>query len=179
MHRMPMTIPLFSRTLTLMLCLSIAPFIKANANSTVDADAPKGPVAPLFELTHNDQVVSLLEHRGRVVYIDFWASWCSPCRKSFPWMNDVLAKHENKGLSIVAINLDQNPDDAKAFLDDTRPNFVIAYDPSGSTAEDYRVMGMPSSYIIGRDGTLVWKHIGFRKKDKASIEKHLVSALEQ
>lgn len=142
------------------------------------ADSSEPVLAPAFELQGVNEVVSLEDYRGSVVYVDFWASWCTPCRKSFPWMNELQERHAGQGLKVVGINLDSNPADAKEFLEATRPNFVIAYDPEGQTATDYRVRGMPSSYIIGRDGKLVWQHIGFRKKDTGKLEKQLIAALE-
>ena len=142
------------------------------------ADPSEPALAPAFELRGINEIVSLEQHRGSVVYVDFWASWCKPCMKSFPWMNELQERHADKGLKVIAINLDSNPADAKSFLEATRPNFVIAYDPEGQTANDYQVRGMPSSYIIGRDGKLVWQHIGFRKKDTGKLEQQLIAALE-
>lgn len=136
-------------------------------------------VAPVFDLQGINNRVSLEDFRGSVVYLDFWASWCAPCLRSFPWMNELQARHEAAGLKVIAINLDANSADAKDFLEATRPNFVIAYDPDGQTAVDYRVRGMPSSYLIARDGTVSWQHIGFRTKDVGKLEKRLVAALEE
>ena len=136
-------------------------------------------MAPTFVLQGIDSQVSLEAYRGRVVYVDFWASWCAPCRQSFPWMNKMHAQHAKNGLQIIAINLDENPADANAFLQKSRPDFVIAYDPEGKSAIDYRVNGMPSSFVVARDGTLSWQHIGFRKKDASALEAHILSSLAQ
>jgi len=142
------------------------------------ADSSEPALAPAFELQGIDQIVSLDQYKGSVVYVDFWASWCGPCKKSFPWMNEMQERHADTGLKVVAINLDASSSDAKSFLEATRPNFVIAYDPKGQTASAYGVRAMPSSYIIGRDGRLKWQHMGFRKKDTKKIEKQLIAAME-
>lgn len=135
--------------------------------------------APDFTLDGLQGQVSLGEHRGKVVYLDFWASWCAPCRQSFPWMNELKARYGDKGLKIIAINLDKAREDSAAFLAATSPQFTIAFDPEGKIAERYRVMGMPSSYLIDRNGRLHHSHIGFRDKDKAALEQQLEELLQQ
>ena len=105
--------------------------------------------------------LKLEQYRGKVVYLDFWASWCRPCRHSFPWMNDMQKKYGADGLVIVAVNLDEQQADAVKFLHQTPADFTIVYDPQGKLAEQYQIIGMPSSFIIGRDGQVVKKHQGF------------------
>ena len=133
--------------------------------------------APDFSLSGPDGSVNLQDYAGQIVYVDFWASWCAPCRKSFPWMNDLLSTYEADGLKIVAINLDSTSSDAKEFLAATSPNFDIAFDPQANTAESYNVLGMPSSFLIDRNGDLLFSHVGFRKKDTTLIEKAIEKAL--
>jgi len=135
--------------------------------------------APAFQLPTNAESVSLEKLRGKVVYLDFWASWCSPCRKSFPWMNEIQSKYKNKGLVVVAVNLDKSKDKADEFLNDFETNFTVAFDPEGKTAEDYKVMGMPSSYLIDRNGQLHMSHIGFRKSDTDKLETNIRELLKQ
>ena len=135
--------------------------------------------APAFQLPTNAESVSLEKLRGKVVYLDFWASWCSPCRKSFPWMNEIQSKYKNKGLVVVAVNLDKSKDKADEFLNDFETNFTVAFDPEGKTAEDYKVMGMPSSYLIDRNGQLHMSHIGFRESDTDELETKIRDLLKQ
>ncbi len=135
--------------------------------------------APDFSLAGIDSQVSLAEKKGKVIYLDFWASWCAPCRKSFPWMNQLQARYADQGLEIIAINLDKSREDSQAFLAATHPEFTIAFDPQGETAESYQVMGMPSSYLIDRNGLLLHSHIGFRDKDKAALESQIEELLKQ
>ncbi len=120
--------------------------------------------------------VSLENLQGKVVYLDFWASWCKPCKKSFPWMRDMKAAYKDKGFEVVAVNLDKERELADAFLKQVDVNFIVAFDESGDTAAEYKLRGMPSSYLIGRDGKLYASHIGFREKDKSKME-HAIKQL--
>ena len=134
--------------------------------------------APAFELPTKTGTVSLQSMRGQVVYVDFWASWCKPCRKSFPWMNALQAKYRDKGLHIVAVNVDSDPEQVKRFLEKYPADFVVAYDADGKVAQQYQVKGMPSSYLIDKQGNIHAQHIGFREEDKASVESQIKRLLQ-
>jgi thiol-disulfide isomerase/thioredoxin len=129
--------------------------------------------APDFTLQGRDATISLSSYRGRIVYVDFWASWCTPCRKSFPWMNTMQRKYQKYGFTVLALNLDEDRSLAERFLQQTPAEFEIAFDPNGTTAERYSVDVMPSSYLVDRQGGLVAVHKGFRKKDTAMMEKQI------
>lgn len=133
--------------------------------------------APDFSFKIDTGTLTLEALRGKVIYLDFWASWCVPCRKSFPWMNQMHTQYGDQGLFILAVNLDKNPDLVTKFLDKYPAKFEIAYDASGDSAEQYKVIGMPTSYIIDRQGNIVDIHLGFREKDKAALEEKIRSAL--
>lgn len=134
--------------------------------------------APNFKLPTHKSEISLSSYRGKVVYVDFWASWCEPCRKSFPWMSEIQERY-GKELKVIAINLDQNRDDAIGFLKKLNPKFTVAFDPAGKIAEVYQVKGMPSSYLIDRNGRIVVSHIGFRGSDKEKLESHIEKLISQ
>lgn len=134
--------------------------------------------APNFKLPTFKSEISLSSYRGKVVYVDFWASWCEPCRKSFPWMNELQARYGND-LKVIAINLDQKRGDAVGFLKKLQPKFAVAFDPAGKTAEAYQVKGMPSSYLIDQRGRIVSSHIGFRGSDKEKLESHIEKLISQ
>jgi cytochrome c biogenesis protein CcmG/thiol:disulfide interchange protein DsbE len=130
-----------------------------------------GTPAPSFTLpTRTGATVSLDSLHAKVVLVDFWASWCDPCRKSFPWMSDLLERYGSKGLAIVAVNLDKKREAAEAFLQQHPAAFIIAFDPSGKTAQDFKVSAMPSSFVVGRDGTILYTHPGFDPKQTGGIE---------
>jgi len=126
--------------------------------------------APQFSLPGDSGDIRLSDLHGKVVYLDFWATWCAPCRKSFPWFNEIMARFKGQGLVIVAVNMDKDRKDVEKFLEKYPADFDIAYDPNGDVATQYDVMVMPSSYLIDRTGELYLAHAGFRDKDKASLE---------
>lgn len=128
-------------------------------------------------VAHADDALQLDRFRGKVVLVDFWASWCEPCRHSFPWLNAMQAKYADRGLVIVAVNVDRVRGDAERFLREVPASFEIAYDTSGALASHYEVPGMPSSYVFGPDGALISKHIGFRKAAREEREAELETAL--
>ena len=116
--------------------------------------------------------------RGKVVYIDFWASWCGPCRQSFPWMAQLHGSLAKEGLVILAVNVDQERADADRFLASYAAPFNVVFDPKGTQAERYHVKGMPTSVLIGRDGKVLMTHEGFRIKERDSLEKTIRAALQ-
>ena len=131
-----------------------------------------------FDLDTLDGKINLKELKGKVVYLDFWASWCSPCRKSFPWMNKLHSKYESQGLEIIGVSLDGKRKHTETFLKKTPALFTIALDPDGVVADDYKVQVMPTSYLIGRNGELLWEHKGFRTKQQDKLEDAIASALK-
>lgn len=131
-----------------------------------------------FELPTDKGKISLQQFSGLVVYVDFWASWCAPCQKSFPFMNELHTKYSEKGLRIIAINVDKDRADVTIFLRKNPAQFLIAFDAAGQTPKQYQVKGMPSSYLIGRDGRLITIHQGFKSADRETIERSIQEALK-
>ena len=121
----------------------------------------------------------LKANHGKVIYLDFWASWCGPCRKSFPWMNQMLEKYEAKGFRVITVNLDREKKLAHDFLKEFPANFPIIYDAEGKTAEQYQLKGMPNSFIINRAGEVVTVHVGFRQKKRQQYEQEIQTLLNQ
>lgn len=119
------------------------------------------------------------DHTGKVVVLDFWASWCVPCRRSFPWLNAMHEKYADDGLVIVGVNLDLERVEADRFLAEFPASFKIVYDEKKALAKQFDVIAMPSTYVIGRDGEVVEQHLGFKVKKQAEYEAAMVSALAQ
>jgi thiol-disulfide isomerase/thioredoxin len=137
-----------------------------------------GEPAPSIALPDADgRTIELAKLRGRVVYVDFWASWCGPCKRSFPWMNEMADKYGASGLTIVAINLDKKREDAQRFLQLAPARFAIAYDPAGTTPVAFAVKAMPSSYLVDAAGKIALVESGFRDERKGEVEERIRAAL--
>lgn len=119
------------------------------------------------------------DHAGKVVMVDFWASWCVPCRRSFPWLNMMHEKYADDGLVIVGVNLDLERAEADRFLAEFPASFKIVYDENKALAKQFEVIAMPSTYVIGRNGKVIEQHLGFKVKKQAEYEAAIVSALAQ
>ncbi|NOU20170.1 MAG: TlpA family protein disulfide reductase [Methyloglobulus sp.] len=126
---------------------------------------PTCNVSPIGE----SQSTDLSQYKGQVIYVDFWASWCGPCAKSFPFLNEMHEQLKGQGLQIVGVNLDENPDEAKAFLAKYPASFTVVADVSKQCAKDFQVKAMPSSYIIDRKGVVHHVHLGFRPGEAKEV----------
>jgi thiol-disulfide isomerase/thioredoxin len=133
---------------------------------------PSCTVSSIGETT----TVTLNQYKGKVLYVDFWASWCGPCVKSFPFLNEMHGQLKDQGLQVIGINLDENADDAKAFLTKIPASFTVVTDASKQCAKDFEVKAMPSSYIVDRKGIVRHIHLGFRPGEANEI-KELVGKL--
>jgi thiol-disulfide isomerase/thioredoxin len=121
--------------------------------------------------------LDLASHQGEVVVVDFWASWCKPCRQELPWLAQMQAKHGAKGLTVLTVNLDRDRADADEMLASLGVDLPVVHDPEGKLAEAHKLEGMPTSLIYGRDGTLRATRIGFMPEDAAKFEALLVDLL--
>ena len=121
----------------------------------------------------------LAKYKGQVVYLDFWASWCVPCRKSFPWMNEIHKKYEQQGLKVLTINLDADRANADEFLAKYPAQFSVLYDSAGLSARKFKVKGMPSSYLVNKEGKVVSVHVGFFKDKIAEYEQEIEALLAE
>lgn len=131
-----------------------------------------GPVAQAADL-------DLSAYRGKVVYLDFWASWCGPCKQSFPWMETLKDTYDRQGLTVIAVNLDMDRADADKFLNRFHPNFEVRFDPKGKLATFYKVHAMPSSVLIDRHGVTRFTHEGYRAVDSAAYEAQVQKLLAE
>jgi cytochrome c biogenesis protein CcmG/thiol:disulfide interchange protein DsbE len=109
-----------------------------------------------------DSPFNLEDYHGKVVVLDFWASWCVPCRRSFPWLDEIQEKYAADGLVVIGVNMDADQSDAESFLREYPVEFKILQDPDGALARRFDVIAMPSSYVIGRDGQTAARHLGFK-----------------
>ena len=108
------------------------------------------------------QNYSLKQFRGKVLYVDFWSSWCGPCAQSFTFLNELDRDLKSQGLQVIGINLDEAGEDAKSFLEQHPASFHIVTDAAQQCAKDFGVKAMPSSYLVDRKGIIRYVHLGFR-----------------
>ena len=123
------------------------------------------------------ETFDLNQYQGKVIYLDFWASWCKPCRKSFPWMNDLQRKFPGDSFQVVTINVDRKSEDMMTFLQHVPAEFTIYHDPSGKMAQKFQLPAMPTSFIIDKQGKTVNKHIGFYSDKTAEVEAEIEALL--
>lgn len=142
--------------------------------------ANSGDVAPECSATDSgNNTLNLKNYRNKVVYLDFWASWCPPCKQSFPILNQLHSELNTKGFEVIAINLDENQDDASEFLASESVNFSIFFDQQGKCPEAYQVAAMPSSYIIDKQGVIKKVYLGFDAENEAQIRATVSALLDE
>lgn len=125
----------------------------------------------------DDTIIDLDDYRGKVVVVDFWASWCVPCRRSFPWLDEMQSKYGEQGLIVIGVNMDADPSEAESFLQEFPVHFRIVRDADGTLARRYDVIAMPSSYVIDRSGNIAARHLGFKTARLHEYEATLLAVL--
>lgn len=137
--------------------------------------------APAFSLPdiYSGESKNLEQYRGKVIYLDFWASWCGPCRQSLPLLNKLRSELGEGNFEVIAINLDENPEDGKRFLEKYPVSYPVLTDNSGDTPQKYQLSGMPTSYIIDQKGNLRGAHQGFRSGDIEKIRDSVNALLQE
>ncbi len=136
-----------------------------------------GAVAPDFHLLPyaGTQPVDLSADRGKVVLVDFWASWCSPCRQSLPLYNGLQADFAASDFAILAVGVDEDTAAARTFLREHPVKYTVLQDPKGDVAQAFGLKGMPSSYLIDRAGVVRHIHIGFEPKDIDALKREIAA----
>lgn len=159
----------------------LATFLMLGMSQASAGDPPVGGVSPikkcLPQSLGSETTFDWQQYKGKVLYIDFWASWCGPCRASFPFMND-LQKEFAGELVVLGLSVDASKADAESFLEKTPAEFSLAIDSEGVCPKEFAVKGMPSTYILGPNGELLYSHKGFRKSDKEKLREKVVEILQ-
>lgn len=132
-----------------------------------------------FSAMDHQQTMSLHNYQGKVVYLDFWASWCGPCLESFPFMNQLHTDLHSQGLEVVAVNLDEDLADGQSFLAQHPPKFTVVADADQQCARQLALKAMPSTYLIDRKGIIRATHLGFRAGEAAEFRKTVEAVLQE
>lgn len=116
---------------------------------------------------------------GQFVYVDFWASWCPPCKKAFPWMSIMHSAFKREDLNIIAVCLDRDVSKGVRFVEESKAPFPIIYDPKGELAKLFEIGGMPTSFLFDRSRHIISKHTGFTENDGRLLEREWRELLQQ
>jgi thiol-disulfide isomerase/thioredoxin len=155
----------------------IALLLVAALAGTARATAPGDVAPPLALASAGGEQVTLDALRGKVVYVDFWASWCTPCKRSFPWMAEMQRKYGEQGFVVLAVNVDKRRADAERFLQAVPAPFTVVFDDTGRAPAAWDVKAMPTSVLVDATGRVVAVESGFRDERKAEVEARIRAAL--
>ncbi|MDI9245744.1 TlpA disulfide reductase family protein [Marinobacter sp. CHS3-4] len=130
--------------------------------------------APDFTLkSRQGENLRLEDFRGQVVMLNFWASWCGPCRQEMPLMDDIYEQYKDLGFTVLAVNVDENREEAHRFLDKVPVSYPILYDPESQVSEQYNVQAMPTTVMIDRNGNARFLHHGYKPGYEDEYEKQI------
>jgi cytochrome c biogenesis protein CcmG, thiol:disulfide interchange protein DsbE len=159
---------------------SIAFILGALAFSIQPTAASISKLAPNVAVhTADGATVRLADYKGKVVLIDFWASWCPPCKTSFPALDAIYREYQPKGLEVLAVNVDERRHDADTFLEAHPHRLTVLYDPKGLSPEAFGVKGMPSSFLIDRAGNIRFTHMGYSGNVDDSYRQEIAQLLSE
>ena len=149
------------------------------SDDTTTRDAIPAPEFSLPAIANAEGVISLASYKGAVTYLDFWASWCGPCRLSLPALDEIYQELAPMGLKVTAISVDVVEEDAWDFLARYPVTYPVAIDTEGSVPKAYGVNGMPSGYLIDREGRVRAVHVGFKRGDEDALRAEILQLLEE
>ena len=144
--------------------------------------AEQGQLAPAFELPgihRATESIALTDYRGQVVWLDFWATWCAPCKQSLPAFEKIYEELGPRGFTVIGVNVDERPKRVVGrFVAGMQLSFPLVSDRNLETSRAYGVQTMPTAFLIGADGHVIHEHTGFRKGDSKLTRELIVQALD-
>ena len=145
--------------------------------TTIVASIPATPAPDLPLAADTGSSIRISDLKGQVALIDFWASWCIPCRTSFPALDALHKELRDKGFTVIAVNVDEDRQKADQFLASRPHTMTIAFDPQGKAADAFKLKGMPSTIVIDRRGNIRFTHMGYTEKTLAQFRAEVLQLL--
>ena len=141
--------------------MALTTVILATANAAAD------PPAPGFSLpARGGATIDLAQYKGQVVMINFWASWCVPCRQEMPLLDSIYKKYKPLGFTLLSVNVEPEQKDAESFLKQTPVSFPVVFDAKSKVSSLYNVQGMPTTVFIDRKGNVRMMHVSYKTGDE-------------
>ncbi len=145
----------------------------------VAAREVSGP-APDFTLkSRSGENIKLSELRGQVVMLNFWASWCGPCRQEMPLLEQIYRRYQPLGFTLLGINVDEDPQAAEALLKEIPVSFPVLFDSRNQVSEEYGLVAMPSTLMVDRDGQMRFVHLGYQPGFEDDYERQIKALIRE
>ena len=136
--------------------------------------------APAFSLPDlTGKKIQLKDYRGRLVFLNFFATWCGPCQEEMPGMDRLFRAYRDKGLVVLAVNMEQSAKTVRPFVQELKLSFPVLLDAEGSVSHDYGIRALPVSFLVGRDGNLLWRAMGGREWDTPEMQSYIGQAVAE
>lgn len=149
------------------------------ASLAANAEVLKGPAANFTLIDRNGKAVSLAQFKGEVVMLNFWASWCKPCRQEMPLLEQLYKRYKALGFTLVGVNVDEDSAKGAALLQDVPVTFPVVFDAKSEVSTLYKLQGMPSSIFIDRQGQLRYLHTGYMPGDEQEYDKQVRALIKE
>ena len=163
--------------LRIMLATAATAALAFSVSIASEATAERSP-APDFTLkSSSGENIKLSELRGQVVMINFWASWCGPCRQEMPLLDELHARYSPMGFTMLGVNVEKDSSKARALLKDLPVEFPILFDQKNQVSKDYDVIAMPSTVLVDRDGNIRYIHRGYKPGDENTYQDMIRSVI--
>ena len=166
--------------LVILSLLTSAMALSGDRNNVITLDPPQSaPEWTLPAIQNSDGELSMSDFRGQITYVDFWASWCGPCRLSLPALNQLKNQFKNRPVQFLAVSIDVVEEDAWDFLSRYSVDYPVVIDTDGDIARLFEVNGMPSGFLVDADGMVREVHVGYKRGDELKLAESIKKMLAE
>ncbi|MEI8572116.1 TlpA family protein disulfide reductase [Methylomonas sp. EFPC1] len=144
-------------------------------SAEIGSSVPSCPATSAYRTNRLD----ISAYKGKVLLIDFWATWCGPCRKAMPFLNGLRNEQLKDGFEVIGINVDEDIEAAQEYLKSAAVDYPMSFNPEGDCPRIFGVTAMPSSFIVDKQGRIRMIHLGFRDEDKEGLRKQITQLLSE